>query len=152
MEKYGNWPGETPAEAVANMLAFYEGEEVAKKFRNRLIEANEVIQMAFFHAKGAVVEKMNPEEYNLYSVQEEEKNGKKGHAIILGNNKLDGELIFGANADESGKNKAFLDYWCLRLNRAFVQGWAFSKGASSIPSMGYYEELDRLYKKAFVNS
>lgn len=49
--------------------------------------------------------------------------------------------------DENGRCKAFLDYWCMRLNRAFVNGWFGAKGVSSWPDNNYYLILNELYRK-----
>ena len=92
------------------------------------------------------METANPNEYNVYFVEEIQRNNIKGYQIILKSNDLNKEVIFGMDSDEAGQSKAWLDYICLRLNRAFVNGWFAAKGVSSWPDKGYYEELDRLFK------
>jgi len=55
------------------------------------------------------------------------------------------ELIFGLDKNEEGTNKAFLDYWYLRLNRAFVQGLSYAKEYNvNYPSEEYFKSLNEL--------
>lgn len=70
--------------------------------------------------------------------------GENDYKIILDANRAEEEFIFGLDCSNS-KNKAWLDYWCLRLNRAFVNGWMGGQGLSSWPDEEYYKELDRLF-------
>ena len=93
-----------------------------------------------------------PEEFDLYKVEENKSpDGEDGWGIYLyydGSDPSKRELIFGLNKNNGGDSKAFLDYWCLRLNRAFVQGWSFARGHNvCYPSEGYYEQLNQLYEK-----
>lgn len=148
IKKYANWSGKTPSQAIGNMLEFHEGKEVAKGFRERMVEADEIIQDAFLQTKGfSNIEIANPEEYNLYLVKEIERNGVKAYQLVFKSSESNEEFIFGMDSDDSGRNKSWLDYWCLRLNRAFMNGWFGAKGVSSWPDDRYYEELDRLFNK-----
>lgn len=89
-------------------------------------------------------------EMDVYFVRSNEK----GYFIQLENPKVleEKEFIFGLGLhtdppEKLDKNKAWLYYWCMRLNRAYVNGWGASQGISTWPDKNYYEELDRLYKK-----
>lgn len=89
-------------------------------------------------------------EFDLYEVVEKDNpaTGAEGHGIYLSYDSANPdkkELIFGLDKKNDGTNKAFLDYWCLRLNRAFVQGWCYAKGYNvNYPSEGYFKSLNEL--------
>lgn len=98
------------------------------------------------------VETVCSSEFNLYKVEETKSpQGKPANGIFLyysGEDPTQKELIFSVDVDETGQTKAFLDYWCLRLNRAFVQGWCFARGYNvTYPTKEYFEQLDLLFKK-----
>jgi hypothetical protein len=98
------------------------------------------------------LETISSEEFDLYKVEESEApDGQKGWGIYLYYDSSDldkKELIFGLNKSNSGDPKAFLDYWCLRLNRAFVQGWCYARGYNvNYPSEGYFKQLNELFEK-----
>ena len=101
--------------------------------------------------KEDVIQAKEIELYIVEKAQNKNDNNKDGWAIFLNGdtlNPLNKELIFGLDEDKEGKNKAFLDYWCARLNRSFVQGWALAKGYNvCYPSEGYFKALDELYEK-----
>lgn len=91
---------------------------------------------------------------DVYRVVECERDGGVWLALRLYGN-LSGvegipefEHIFGLPKSEKGQ--AFLEYWRLRLNRAFINGWFGRGGQSNYPDAGYYEELERLYQIAFT--
>lgn len=50
-------------------------------------------------------------------------------------------------AEKSPATLAMLQYWCLRLNRAFVNGYFFSEGLSSSPDEVYYQRVDKCFKQ-----
>lgn len=95
----------------------------------------------------------NLEEFNVYKVEEVEKDGKPWYSLRLYGNPcaVEGipefEHIFGMPKGERGF--AFLKYWEMRLNRAFVNGAFMSKGLSSYPLKDYYSQLNEYYKIAF---
>ncbi len=54
-------------------------------------------------AKGfSKLESVNPDEFNVYFVEEIERNNIKGYRIVLKTSQTDTESIFGLDADESG--------------------------------------------------
>lgn len=89
----------------------------------------------------------NSEEYSPYLVKETKKDGLKGFELVFRDKELNEELIFAMKPDKSGVNRAWVDYWCLRLNRAFIDGWFGAKGVPIKHDSRHYEELDRLFKK-----
>jgi hypothetical protein len=97
--------------------------------------------------KETKLEWVSSKEFDLYKVEP----NRNGYGIFLYTDSSDPtkkELIFGLKEEGEGLQKAFLDYWCLRLNRAFVQGWCFARGYNiTYPSKEYYEQLDELYEK-----
>lgn len=74
---------------------------------------------------------------------------KDGYGIFLDDSNCihEPELIFGTNCTLDSPHKAFLDYWCMRLNRAFINGWFGAQGKSSWPAKDYYARLDQLCQK-----
>jgi len=138
MNKYANWSGETPGIAIGNMVEFHEGKISAKSYRERMVEADEIIN-------DAIIQNGKKNFKEPYSVAKCLDIGENEYKIVLNTNRAEDEVIFGMDCSDI-KNKAWLDYWCLRLNRAFVNGWMGSQGISSWPDNGYYEELDRLFK------
>lgn len=137
IKKYANWSGETPAKAIGNMVEFHEGKQAAKGYRERMVEADEIIN-------DAILQKATKEYSEPYKVIRCTDKGENDYKIVLDTNRAKEETIFGMDCYDA-KNKAWLDYWCLRLNRAFVNGWMGSQGVSSWPDEGYYKELDRLF-------
>jgi len=96
-------------------------------------------------SKDIQTETAHPNDYDVYFVKEVQRNGSRGYQLYLNIGGDGEEAIFGLDFDENGKNKAWLDYWAMRLNRAFVNGWFGAKGLSSHPDAKYYEELNRLF-------
>lgn len=86
---------------------------------------------------------------DIYQVVEIERENNQYYSLRLYGNpgEVDGipefEHIIGLPKNE--KNKAYLEYWKLRLNRSFINGWFARDGVSSYPENGYYNELNRLY-------
>ena len=88
---------------------------------------------------------------NMNNLLEILKNRLSGHEYFIANG---GNKSYDI-CDDAGYNRAvkeeieflrdMLDYWCLRLNRAFINGWMGSQGISSWPDDDYYKELDRLF-------
>ena len=136
-KKYANWAGETPAIAIGNMIEFHEGKPAAKGYRERMVEVDEIIN-------DAILQRATKEYSEPYKVIKSSDKGENDYEIILDTNRDNPEHIFGMDCSNI-KNKAWLDYWCLRLNRAFVNGWMGSQGVSSWPYEKYYKELDRLF-------
>lgn len=98
------------------------------------------------------LETIRSDEFDLYKVETviNPETGAEGWGIVLYYDSSDlnkKEKIFSL---DKGKDvyKEFLDYWCLRLNRAFVQGWSFARGYNfCYPSPEYFKQLDDLYEK-----
>jgi hypothetical protein len=56
-----------------------------------------------------------------YKIIKSKDRGENDFEIVLDTNRPELEHIFGMDCSDP-KNMAWLDYWCLRLNRAFVNG------------------------------
>lgn len=102
------------------------------------------------------VELIKADELNVYFVkphfdkQNQKEENKIGNKIVFIN--IDGteEFILGLS-EYPPENKLWLEYLCLRLNRAFINGWFASKGIISYPDNEYYNILNELFKKITGN-
>ncbi len=96
------------------------------------------------------MERISSHELDLYKVRDNlSPSGERGWAIVLHYDSRDPDIvehIFGVPGSTPGA-KEFLDYWCLRLNRGFVQGWAFAKGYTICQaSPEYYKIANKAYE------
>ncbi len=93
-----------------------------------------------------VAKLINSDEFKEYSVEWREDKG--GYSIVNSEKRLMFGLGFNETKDSfPAPKKAFLDYWCMHMNLAYMKGYLNKDGKDFLLHQKTWDILDGLYEE-----